>query len=428
MNQIQLPPHWKTNQLGNIVLLKNGINFSSQQKGRGILTVDVLNMYSDSIHLRMDELYRVDKEPGDDYLLQPNDVLFVRSSLKQEGVGWSSLFTGFTEPVTFCGFLIRARLTATEISPEFLINYLRLPSVRRLLISKSGKVSITNINQENIKSLWIPIPPLPEQSAIAHTLRTIQKAKEARQRELELEREGKAALMQHLFTHGTRNEPSQKTKIGEIPESWQVSKLGQLIALGPQNGLYKPASCYGDGVPILRIDAFNSGDIIDTQKLKRLQLSNEELKKYALSEGDIIINRVNGSSEIVGKSALVGQLPEATVFESNMIRFAVNAEELSNNFLIYFLGSNQAREQLRQKARITHQKSLNQQDIKSLLIPLPHISEQKYITDVLLACNRKITALEQEAAFLDELFRAMLEELMTGRLSALPLVEEKALN
>jgi hypothetical protein len=40
----------------------------------------------------------------------------------------------------------------------------------------------------------------------------------------------------------------------------------------------------------------------------------------------------------------------------------------------------------------------------------------------LQACDRKITALEQEAAFLDELFRAMLEELMTGRLSAQPLV------
>ena len=63
-----------------------------------------------------------------------------------------------------------------------------------------------------------------------------------------------------------------------------------------------------------------------------------------------------------------------------------------------------------------------------LPILLPPIEEQQLISSALRACERKITALEQEAAFLDELFRAMLEELMTGRLSALPLVEEKALN
>jgi type I restriction enzyme S subunit len=49
-------------------------------------------------------------------------------------------------------------------------------------------------------------------------------------------------------------------------------------------------------------------------------------------------------------------------------------------------------------------------------------------SNLLQACNHKITALEQEAAFLDELFRAVLEELMTGRLSKLLLVEEKAMN
>ena len=39
------------------------------------------------------------------------------------------------------------------------------------------------------------------------------------------------------------------------------------------------------------------------------------------------------------------------------------------------------------------------------------------IADTLTACDAKIAALERESALLDELFRALLEELMTGRVA-----------
>jgi type I restriction enzyme S subunit len=52
------------------------------------------------------------------------------------------------------------------------------------------------------------------------------------------------------------------------------------------------------------------------------------------------------------------------------------------------------------------------------------VNEQREIADTLTACDTPIAALEREIAFHEELFRALLEELMSGRLSALPLVEE----
>lgn len=166
----EMPESWKIIKLGEVIQAKNGINFSANQKGTGVLTVDVLNMYSESIYLQTDRLYRVNIALKKEYLLQPNDVLFVRSSLKQEGVGWAALFPSHFEPVTFCGFLIRARLTSKEISPKFLINYLRLPFVRSLLVSQSGKVAITNINQASIQRISMPLPSLAEQVEIADTI------------------------------------------------------------------------------------------------------------------------------------------------------------------------------------------------------------------------------------------------------------------
>src|SRR5438046_814921 len=91
---------------------------------------------------------------------------------------------------------------------------------------------MTTINQRALVEFPVPVPPLPEQRAIAHTLRTIQQAREARQRELVLERERKAALMQHLFTHGTRGEPTKQTEIGEMPESWRVMRLAEVASIG----------------------------------------------------------------------------------------------------------------------------------------------------------------------------------------------------
>ena len=81
------------------------------------------------------------------------------------------------------------------------------------------------LNQGVMKRIPLILPPLPEQRAIAHVLQTIQEAKSARQRELALERERKAALMDYLFSYGTKGEPRNQTEVGNIPESWEVVRL-----------------------------------------------------------------------------------------------------------------------------------------------------------------------------------------------------------
>ena len=85
-----IPKDWELKKFGDIAEFKNGINFSSDQKGDiGILTIDVLNMYGSGFAVTFDKLYRVDKGINESYFLKSGDLLFVRSSLKREGVGWT---------------------------------------------------------------------------------------------------------------------------------------------------------------------------------------------------------------------------------------------------------------------------------------------------------------------------------------------------
>jgi len=199
-----MPEHWEMVRLGEVATFKNGVNFKKEQKGSGILTLDVFNMYTDTLFPNLCNLYRIDIDVKEDYILKQNDILFVRSSLKQEGVGWTVLFQGYLEPVTFCGFIIRGRLLTNHIIPEFIVNFLRLPKIRHLMISKSGKVAITNINQGNLKSLPIPVPSLDEQREIVHILQTIDRKIEAEEKRKQALEAFFETLLHHLMTAEVR--------------------------------------------------------------------------------------------------------------------------------------------------------------------------------------------------------------------------------
>lgn len=309
----------------------------------------------------------------------------------------------------------------------FLFYSLLRQGVRSSLAEKmEGSTGRQRLSKSTLEQLEIPLPPLPQQCAIARVLRAVQKVRELRQKEIALERQLKAALMRHLFTRGTRGEARKQTEIGEMPESWQVVKLEELVADGLQNGVYKPQELYGEGSPIIRINDFDNEGKFVTLHLNRVQLQPDDLTRYQLSEGDILINRVNSLSHL-GKCALVTKLDEPTVFESNMMRLRIGNSPLRPGYLACYLLMEDNRARVRGMARrAVAQSSINQGDVKSLPLPFPSPGEQMEIESALNACDKLIAALEKESVLLDELFRALLEKLMTGKLSVGHLIEQES--
>ncbi len=250
----------------------------------------------------------------------------------------------------------------SRLSPDFLYWALKATD---LTIGRDRAAKGQTLNKAKLLKILVPVPPLSEQRRIAAILDMADEVLAKR----------RAALDQlDTLTQSTFLDMfgDSATKAG----NWPTEPLGGLLESGPQNGLYRPASDYGSGTPIVRIDAFYDGVLGDTNKLKRVRISDSERKSYELRVGDILINRVN-SREYLGKSALVPKLAEATVFESNMMRLGVDRKRLNPVFVIHFLQTNLARRHFQMCAKdAVNQSSINQQDVQALPVPLPPLPIQ----------------------------------------------------
>jgi len=203
---------------------------------------------------------------------------------------------------------------------------------------------------------------------------------------------------------------------GTNPRDWPRMMLGDLITSGPQNGLYKPATDYGSGTPILRIDAFYGGVVTGITSLKRVRISDAEAAKYRLFPGDLVINRVN-SREYLGKSALIPSLTEPTVFESNMMRFRLDETRIDATYAIHFLQTRFIRDQIDRAAKdAVNQSSINQQDVKAFRVNVPPIALQQLFTRRVAKVDKLKEARCASLAKMDELFISLQHRAFRGEL------------
>ena len=194
-----------------------------------------------------------------------------------------------------------------------------------------------------------------------------------------------------------------------------ITTVGAVIAKGPQNGLYRPMTDYGSGAPIVRINDFDNEGSIVRSVPNLVRLSEAEVNTYRLAPDDLLVNRVNSLSHL-GKTGLIGELAVPTVFESNMMRFAVDANLARPRYLFHLLNLPASRDVMRSHAkRAVAQSSINQEDVKSLPLSLPPLAEQDEIVRVISATDAKIRVSEARVSALGELFRSLLRDLMTGR-------------
>ena len=117
---------------------------------------------------------RIDYSKFEKHYLREGDVVISRSGT----CGIAGVFEGHSMPVLPGAFLIRLRMKPS-VQPAFLRHYINSSVGRpRVLHLAQGAIQ-KNISGTRLRGLTIPLPPLPEQTAIAATVKTIDRKLES---------------------------------------------------------------------------------------------------------------------------------------------------------------------------------------------------------------------------------------------------------
>lgn len=171
----KIPAHWEVKRLKHVVHggLVNGLFKKKDQFGSGVKLINVVDLYRDDFLVDFESLDRVqaDLHEVEAYGVSSGDILFVRSSLKLEGVGSSACVPPCGEPTVFECHLVRARPSRKHMTPEYLISYLNSSLTRQRLVALAETTTMTTIAQPELASFEVLVPPLEEQALIAAFLK-----------------------------------------------------------------------------------------------------------------------------------------------------------------------------------------------------------------------------------------------------------------
>lgn len=162
-----------------------------------------------------------------------------------------------------------------------------------------------------------------------------------------------------------------------LPEHWKWMRLGEFMPQF-QNGASSRGDKVGKKVTVLRLADIKECKI-SLSDTRSLVIAEESIERYSLKMNDILIIRVNGSSDIVGKFILCDEETRA-IYCDHFIRMRFPVNVLEPRFVELVGSSSLIRGRISDLFITTAgQKTVNQKHISSLPIPFPPPNEQKRI-------------------------------------------------
>ena len=193
------PKGWMTVPFLDMGECKNGMNFHSDDAGVEIHCLGVGDFKERSAIRDVSALPKVSLNamPTQDYLLQNDDIVFVRSNGNKALVGRCLAVYPNDIPTTFSGFCIRYRRNSDSVCTDYLLRVLKSDSIRKKMAGRGA--NIQNLNQQILASLSIPVPPLEIQKQFSEFVEQTNKTKLTIQASLDKLEVMKKALMQEYF-------------------------------------------------------------------------------------------------------------------------------------------------------------------------------------------------------------------------------------
>ncbi|MDD4060966.1 MAG: restriction endonuclease subunit S, partial [Kiritimatiellae bacterium] len=291
------------------------------------------------------------------------------------------------------------------------------------LWAKQG-CTVESIDQGFMGNTYLPLPPVPEQKAIAAFLdretKRIDGLIRKREKLIVLLQEKRAALISHAVTKGLN--PSAKMKpsgidwLGNIPAHWETDKIK-----------YNTFSCSG-GTPNTENQDYWNGDIPwvspKDMKASRISATEDSITELGLKESASRLIDENTVLIVVRSGILKHTIPVAI----NVVPVSINQdmkalftkEKVTSDYLFYFINGVQENLLPLWRKQGCTVESIEQEFMGNTCLPIPPVSEQKAIAEYLDTETKKIDGLlEKEQQIIErmkEYRSALISAAVTGKI------------
>jgi type I restriction enzyme S subunit len=221
-------------------------------------------------------------------------------------------------------------------------------------------------------------------------------------------------LMQELLTKGIGHKEFKQTSIGIIPKEWLIVRIGDVSThvssgLTPRGG---ERVYLEDGIPLIRSQnvLMNDLDLSDVAYISKE--THSDMSRSAVAPGDLLLN-ITGAS--IGRVVTVPEeIREANVNQHVCrIRFS---KGILSQFAAYYLATSDGQRQIMSFQAGATRQGLNFQQVRSVLLPCPQLSEQERIVEIISAVDRKLHIEYKVKPKLESVKRGLMDLLLTGKI------------
>lgn len=382
--------------------LRNGLTRPKAVRGSGIKMINMGELFS---HSRIKNVL-ADRVPfskdEESYLLEEGDLLFARQSLVLAGAGKCSIFMGDTEPVTYEGHIIRARLNREIADPFFYYYFFNSPLGRSAIEGIVEQVAAAGVRGSDLAKLKVPKFPLPEQRAIAGILGALDDKIELNRRMNRTLESMARAVFREMMKDESGRMKGRETTIGEV-----VTVVGGSTPSTANSAFWEGGTIHWATPKDLA--QLQAPFLLDTNS-RITELGLQEISSGLLPAGTVLLS----SRAPIGYLAIT-QIPVAI----NQGFIAIKCtEEAPNYFVLNWLKENI--EEIIGRANGTTFLEISKSNFRPMPIFIPSPDETKKFVKTVEPLYQMIVSNLKQSRTLAALRDALLPKLMRGEVRVRP--------
>lgn len=403
-----IPKHWVIAQLQDVV--SNSVVYGIVQAGPHVDDgIPYITSTDVTRRINIDFLQKTSSEIAHKYRrseVRPGDIIF---SLRGN-VGDTCVVPSELKKANLTQGTARIRIKSNSDS-QFVNSLFDSDQLKKQIYAVSKGSTFKEISLEELRKLKIPLPPLPEQRAIAAVLGTWDRGIDMLQRLIAAKQRHKKALMQQLLTGKKRFaeyvkvEGTQMTKFGPYPKDWAYVHLDELAR--------EVSAKNRDGVDLPVLSCTKYRGLVDSLEYFGKQIFSKDTSTYKVVKRGQFAYATNHIEE--------GSIGYQNLYDSALISpmytaFSTN-KKIDDDFLYRLLKTDLYIHiyQSSTSASVDRRGSLRWKEFSKIRIPLPSLAEQQKISSFFEVLDKELEMFERKLEAMKQQKKGLMQKLLTGK-------------